>query len=86
MGGPGEIYTGKVGWVDPNTQRIMISGPDGSKIFDVSGATMKDMPEPNRFVTVKYTETNGKRLASSVVTVPKRVALLYDVWYWKAGI
>ena len=83
---PGEVYTGKVGWVDPDMQRIMVSGPDGSKIFDVSGATMKGMPEPDHFVSVNYTVSNGHMLASSVVMVPKRVALLYDAWYWNAGI
>lgn len=75
--GPGEMYTGDVVWVDPNIHRIMVSGRDGSKIFDVSGATMKGLPEDHKFVIVNYTETNGEKIASSVNMVPKRVASLY---------
>ncbi len=75
--GPGEMYTGDVAWVDPDIDRIMVSGRDGSKIFDVSGATMKGLPEDHQFVVVKYTETNGEKIASSVRVVPRRVASLY---------
>jgi len=71
--GPGEIYAGEVAWVDPDIHRMMVSGRDGSKIFDVSGIAMKGLPEISHFVTVKYTVTNGDRLVSSVNTIPKRV-------------
>jgi hypothetical protein len=71
--GPGEIYAGEVAWVDSDIHRIMVSGRDGSKIFDVSGVAVKSLPEINHFVTVEYTVTNGDRLVSSVNTMPKRV-------------
>lgn len=77
MCGPGEMYAGAVVWVDPDTQRMMVNGRDGSKIFDVSGAVIKGMPETDHFVTVEYTVANGERLASSVNMIPKRVASLY---------
>lgn len=76
--GPGEIYTGEVAWVDPADSRIMVSGQDGSKIFDVSEAALQSMPEVNNFVDVKYTVMNGERLASSVTAIPERVASLYE--------
>jgi len=75
--GPGEMYTGDVAWVDPDIDRIMVSGRDGSKIFDVSGAVMKGEPEAQQLVVVKYTVTNGERIASSVNAVPQRLAALY---------
>ena len=75
--GPGEMYTGAVAWVDPDAQRMMVNGREGSKIFDVSRAVIKGMPETDHFVTVKYTVANGERLASSVNMVPKSVASLY---------
>ena len=75
--GPGEIYTGEVSWVDPDIHRMMVTGRDGSKIFDLSKTSMKGFPEANEFVTVNYTVVNGDRIASSVVTVSKRVASLY---------
>jgi len=70
--GPGEIYAGEVAWVDPDIHRMMVSGRDGSKIFDLSGIAAKSLPEINHFVTVEYTVTNGDRLVSSVNTIPKR--------------
>jgi hypothetical protein len=75
--GPGEMYVGEVAWVYPNTQSIMVSGRDGSKIFDVSKATMKGLPEADQFVTVKYAVVDGDRIASSVTAVPRQVASLY---------
>jgi len=75
--GPGEMYTGDVVWTDPDIQRIMVNGRDGSKIFDVSGAVMKGEPEAQQLVVVKYTVTNGERIASSVNAVPQRLAALY---------
>ena len=75
--GPGERYWGDVAWAAPDIHEIMVNGPDGSKIFDVSGVAMKSTPEVGRFVIVNYTVTNGDRLASSVNIAPKRVASLY---------
>ena len=70
--GPGEIYAGEVAWVDPDIHRMMVSGRDGSKIFDLSGIAVESLPEINHFVTVQYTVTNGDRLVSSVNTIRKR--------------
>ena len=79
--GPGEIYTGEVVWVHPSIHRIMVSGVDGSEIFDVSGATVQGTPETDRLVTVKYSETNGEKLASSVEVIPQRLAFVYERFY-----
>jgi hypothetical protein len=79
--GPGEMYVGAVAWVDPDIHRIMVSGRDGSKIFNVSGATMKAMPEADQLISVTYTVTNGERLASSVTAIPWNVAQLYVAPY-----
>jgi len=82
--GPSELYVGEVAWVYPGTERMMVNGPDGSKIFDLSKATfrpfkvpMKDLPEADQFVKVNYTVVNGDRIASSVTEIPRQVASLY---------
>ena len=56
------------------------------QIFDMSGASVKGMPEidhsvTGHFVTIKYTEANGERIASSVVSIPRRVAFIYERFY-----
>ena len=76
--GPGGVYTGQVVWTDPATQRLMVSGNDGSKIFDVSQAGMSSMPQLNQFVTVAYSEVNGYRIASSVGSDTTQVAFNYE--------
>jgi len=38
---------------------------------------MNGMPGVDRFVSVKYMETNGERIASSVTMIPQNVAFLY---------
>ena len=75
--GPGEIYAGEVAWVDPDIHRMMVSGRDGSKIFDLSGIAVESLPEINHFVTVEYTVTNGDRLVSAVRAIPKDFTALY---------
>lgn len=84
MCGPGELYTGEIAWVYPDTGRMMVNGPDGSKIFDLSKATfkpfkapMKVLPEANQFVTVNYRVVDGDRIASSVTEISRRTASLY---------
>jgi len=75
--GIGETYSGMIAWVDRDEDTMMVRGEDGSKIFDVSMATMVGQPKPNQFVTVNYTVTNGERIASSVTDVPKKLAWEY---------
>lgn len=67
-------YTGEVISVIQGAHSVVVRGDDGEKVFDVSGATIKGIPEVHHFVTVKYTDMDGKRVASSVNTVPKKVA------------
>ena len=84
--GPVKEYTGEVVWVEPNIHTIMVRGRNGSKIFNVSGATIEGgMLEAHHFVTVRYTGSggsglylaNGERIASSIIMVP-RVAWGYE--------
>ena len=75
--GIGKAYSGMVSWVDPDQQTMMVSGLDGSKIFDVSKADMKGLPEADHYVTVMYTVTNGDRIASSVTDIPQKLAWMY---------
>jgi hypothetical protein len=72
--GPGESYFGEVSWTHSGTQRMMVAGRDGNKIFDLSKATMKGAPEANEFVTVNYEVRNGDRIVSSVTVVPWKTA------------
>jgi hypothetical protein len=73
----GALYFGEVVWADQSTHRMMISGFDGNKIFDVSEAAMKGLPRVNHFARVEYTLVNGERIASSVASVPANEAYLY---------
>ncbi len=75
--GPGERYSGEIAWVQPDAQSMMVNGRDGSKIFDLSKATLTGLPEANEFVSVNYTVVNGDRIVSSVTVVPQRMASLY---------
>ncbi len=82
MCGPGEMYTGAIAWVDPDVHKMMVSGQDGDKIFDVSGAVMNVTPEDGRWVSVNYTDSDGQKVASAVNMVPVRVAFLYgEHWF-----
>ncbi len=77
MCGPGERYVGEIAWVYPNTESMMVSGRDGNKIFDLSKATLKGLPEANEFVAVNYAVVNGDRIVSSVTSIPWKMAGLY---------
>ena len=66
-------YTGEIALIDQNSHRLVVKGDEGERVFDVSRATMTGVPETHQFVTVKYTNENEKRVASSVTTVPQRV-------------
>jgi phage baseplate assembly protein gpV len=68
-------YMGEVTTVDQTAHTIVVKGKEGEKTFDVSKAMMKGKVEPNHYVTVKYTEADGKMVASSVhVTAPQKVS------------
>lgn len=77
----GEMYTGQVAWTDQDTHRIMVSGYDGKKIFDVSGVATNGLPGADQFVTVRYTVVNGERVASSVTPLSRQVAWIYTPIY-----
>ena len=68
------IYRGEVTTFDQTAHTIVVKGKEGEKTFDVSQATMKGKIEPEHYVAVKYTETNGKMVASSVMTVSHKVS------------
>jgi hypothetical protein len=75
--GVSRAYTGVISWVNRDTNDIMVRGQDGNRIFNVSGAHMKGIPEKNQLVTVNYTMKNGDRIASSVASFPKSEGWLY---------
>ena len=66
-------YRGEVASIDETTHMLVVKGKEGDKTFDVSQATVKGKIEPDHYVSVKYTETNGKMVASSV-TVSHKVS------------
>ena len=72
-------YTGEVISIDQNAQSIVVKGNDGIRTFDVSKLAMKDIPELRDIATVEYTKTNGKRIASSVMSVPQEEA--NNMWW-----
>ncbi len=73
-------YSGYIPWpstvttFDQTAHTIVVKGKEGEKTFDVSQATMKGQIEPEHYVAVKYTETNGKMVASSVMAVSHKVS------------
>ena len=68
------IYRGEVTSFDQTGHTIVVKGKEGEKTFDVSQATMKGKIEPEHYVAVKYTETNGKMVASSVWAVSHKAS------------
>jgi hypothetical protein len=72
-------YTGEVIAIDRNAQSIVVKGNYGNKTFDVSKLAMKDIPELRDITTVEYTKMNGKRVASSVMSVPQEEA--NNIWW-----
>ena len=67
-------YRGEVTTFDQTAHTIVVKGKEGEKTFDVSQATMKGQIEPEHYVAVKYTETNGKMVASSVMAVSHKAS------------
>ena len=60
------MFTGKVTNMDTATKMMTVKGKKGDMTFDVSSAEMKDEAKAGDKVTVKYTEKDGKMVASAV--------------------
>jgi len=72
-------YTGEVVSIDQNLHSIVVKGDYGSRTFDVSKLPMKDVPGLRDIATVEYENTNGKMVASSVISVPQQVST--SMWW-----
>jgi len=59
-------YTGDVAKMDMAGKSIVVKGKKGDMTFDVANAKMKGEPKEGDKVVVKYTEKDGKMIASSV--------------------
>jgi hypothetical protein len=59
-------YTGEVAKMDMAGKSIVVKGKKGDMNFDVANAKMKGEPKEGDKVVVKYTEKDGKMVASSV--------------------
>jgi hypothetical protein len=57
---------GKVTAMDTAAKMMTVKGKKGDMTFDVSNAQMKESVKAGSTVTVKYTEQDGKMMASSV--------------------
>ena len=60
------MFAGEVTNMDAAAKTMTVKGKKGDMTFDVSGAKMKDEAKAGDKVTVKYTEKDGKKMASSV--------------------
>ena len=60
------MFAGEVTNMDTAAKTMAVKGKKGDMTFDVSGAKMKDEAKAGDKVTVKYTEKDGKKMASSV--------------------
>jgi len=59
-------FYGKITSIDTAAKKMTVKGKKGEKTFDVSNTTIKgDVKEGNK-VFVKYTEKDGKMMASAV--------------------
>ena len=62
----GMMFQGEVTNMDTAAKTITVKGKKGDMTFDVSGAKMKGEAKTGDKVTVKYTEKDGKMIASAV--------------------
>ena len=62
----GMMFQGEVTNMDTAAKTMTVKGKKGEMTFDVSGAKMKGEAKDGDKVTVKYTEKDGKMMASSV--------------------
>jgi len=60
------MFRGKVTNMDTAAKTMTVKGKKGVMSFDVSSATMKGEVKAGDKVTVKYTEKEGKKMASAV--------------------
>jgi hypothetical protein len=63
-------FTGEVTAIDTAAKTLNVKGKKDEKAFDIANAKMKKEPAAGDKVVVKYTEADGKNVASSV-TVAK---------------
>jgi hypothetical protein len=59
-------YKGQVTSYDRTDRTLVVSGKKGEKAFDLSRAKMNGTIRPNEQVVVKYSNRDGKMVASSV--------------------
>ena len=67
-------YTGEVTAMDMAAKTLAVKGKKGDMTFDVTDAKMKSEPKAGDKVMVKYTEKDGKMVASSVAMAPGKNA------------
>ena len=60
------MFTGEVTNMDTAAKTMTVKGKKGAMTFDVSSAKMKGEAKAGDKVTVKYTEKDGKMVASAV--------------------
>jgi len=60
-------YTGKAIAMDGAAKTLTVKGKTDEKSFDVANVKMKKEPKVGDKVMVKYTEKDGKMIASSLV-------------------
>jgi len=64
-------FTGEVTAIDTAAKTLNVKKGKDEKTFDMANATMKAEPKAGDKVLVKYTEKDGKNVASSVAVVKK---------------
>jgi hypothetical protein len=70
-------FTGEVTAIDTAAKTLNVKKGKDEKAFDIANATMKAEPKAGDKVLVKYTEKDGKNIASSVA-VTKKAAVKKD--------
>jgi hypothetical protein len=70
-------FTGEVTAIDTAAKTLNVKKGKDEKAFDIANAKMKAEPKAGDKVLVKYTEKDGKNIASSV-TVTKKAAVKKD--------
>jgi len=62
-------YTGRVISFNYTNDTLVVKGKEGDKTFDATDAIMAQMVQPKENVLVRYHDSNGKMVASSVKVV-----------------
>ena len=62
-------YTGHVISYDYTNNIMVVKGKEGEKTFDATNAIMAQMVKPKEDVLVRYHESDGKMVASSVKVI-----------------